>query len=101
MKEKITNKRDYNVDIAKGIAIILVVIGHMNHFFSYEDLIPTIIYSFHMPLFIILSGYVFNYHPEISQKEYICKRFGQIMKPYFIFAAITFLYYFVRSGGRC
>lgn len=91
-------ERENTVDIAKGIGIISVIIGHLNHFFAYEDLVPIIIYSFHMPLFIILSGYVFNYHPEASAKEYCYKRFSQIMKPYFMFAAITFLYDNARRG---
>ena len=48
-------------DIAKGIAIILVVLGHcLNHF---DDAvlhrICEIIYLFHMPLFVTLSGYSF------------------------------------------
>ena len=51
-------ERDTVVDVAKGIGIITVIIGHLNHFFSYDDLIPTLVYSFHMPLFIILSGYI-------------------------------------------
>lgn len=91
-------ERDATVDVAKGIGIIFVIIGHLNHFFQYEDLIPTVIYSFHMPLFIILSGYVFSYHSEVSSKEYCYKRFRQIIKPYFVFAAITYIYNYVRMG---
>lgn len=41
------------VDIAKGIAIILMVIGHEVNNID----IHTAIFSFHMPLFFILSGY--------------------------------------------
>lgn len=93
-----TMKRDSTIDIAKGFGIIFVIIGHMNHFFGYEEIVPTLIYSFHMPLFIILSGYVFNYHPEISSREYVYKRFLQIIKPYFIFAVITYLYDGILSG---
>lgn len=93
-------ERDLTVDIAKGIGIIFVIVGHLNHFFSYEGLVLTIIYSFHMPLFLILSGYVFNYHPEISTKEYCWRRFGQIMKPYFVFAVITYIFDYVKSGGE-
>ena len=91
-------ERDITVDIAKGIGIIFVVIGHLNHFFSYEGLAMTIIYSFHMPLFIFLSGYVFNFHPEVSMKKYCYRRFGQIIKPYFVFAVITFFYDCARNG---
>lgn len=49
------------VDLLKGIAIILVVMGHM--FEPYTDWLHSpinqMIYSVHMPLFIFLSGFVF------------------------------------------
>lgn len=92
-------KRNSTVDIAKGVGIVLVIIGHLNHFFSYEDMTLIMIYSFHMPLFIILSGYVFNFHSELSINEYCYKRFGQIIRPYFIFAIITLSYDIIRNGG--
>ena len=41
------------LDVARGIGILLVVIGHIT---SEGSLIHTAIYSFHMPLFFILSG---------------------------------------------
>ncbi len=41
-----------HIDIAKGIAICLMVYGHTN---SYG---MSFIYSFHMPLFFVLSGYL-------------------------------------------
>lgn len=57
-------KRIDYIDITKGIAIFLVVWGHViqvggaeRDFF--QDKLFTFIYSFHMPLFMILSGYVF------------------------------------------
>ncbi len=45
-------KRIHWIDIARGMAMDLVVIGHLglkNQFVQW-------IYSFHMPLFFILSG---------------------------------------------
>lgn len=42
------------VDIAKGLAIILVIIGHTAPFGS---IARNTIFSFHMPLFFLLSGY--------------------------------------------
>lgn len=48
-------KRIEALDIAKGIGIILVMIGHMTSSYLYNW-----IYSFHMPLFFILSGICFK-----------------------------------------
>lgn len=50
-------ERDNTVDILKGIAILLVVIGH----FSPVQQVENFIYSFHMPLFFFLSGITFWY----------------------------------------
>ena len=56
-----TKFRDQFLDIAKGLAIILVVIGHVVQGSSekFDDLFWfRVIYSFHMPLFVFLSGSV-------------------------------------------
>ena len=48
-------QRELKYDIAKGIAIILVIVGH-GHCIS--PLTLSFIYSFHMPLFFFASGYI-------------------------------------------
>ena len=48
-------KRIEALDIAKGIGIILVIIGHMS-----SSYLRDWIYSFHMPLFFVLSGICFK-----------------------------------------
>lgn len=45
------------VDISKGIAIILVIIGHT---ISLDGVGFKIIYSFHMPFFFLMSGYLYK-----------------------------------------
>ena len=69
------------LDNCKGFAIILVVIGHIlsgyigkNYFANHMPemhYIYEFIYSFHMPLFFILSGYVFQmaYSIDIAQNK--------------------------------
>ena len=56
------NNRLESIDRMKGIAILLVIIGHIIQFNNIDggtnNKIFNIIYSFHMPLFFILSGYV-------------------------------------------
>lgn len=62
-------KRLIELDLAKGFAILLVVIGHIadpgiepmvvgNDFYF---LLKKIIYSFHMPFFMFISGMIFFY----------------------------------------
>lgn len=55
------NQRVEYIDTLKGIAIILVVMGHVVQFiwgdrFGSDQILFVIIYSFHMPLFFFLSG---------------------------------------------
>ena len=45
------------IDLAKGIGIILMIIGHMP---SIPSAVHNWIFSFHMPLFFFLSGYMFK-----------------------------------------
>jgi len=52
-------KRDLQLDIAKGLAIMLVVMGHVIQLsnVSFDQSVGfRFIYSFHMPLFVLLSG---------------------------------------------
>lgn len=49
--------RDLKTDSLKFIMIFLVVLGHMGSYNDYNIGLCRIIYSFHMPVFIFLSGY--------------------------------------------
>lgn len=45
--------RDPLLDKAKGIGIILLILGHL---FTYKGLPYSLIFSFHMPLFFFICG---------------------------------------------
>ncbi len=49
-----------NIDLLKGGLIISVILGHVLQGSVDESIWRTIIYSFHMPLFIGISGFLFN-----------------------------------------
>lgn len=63
------NKRIEWIDIAKAVAIVLVGIGH----YSCPKILMAFIYSFHMPLFFILSGITFNTSKYTFQQFFIRK----------------------------
>ncbi len=88
-------KRIEYLDIAKGIGILLVVLGHndlkTNFPFFYH-----FIYSFHVPLFFFLSGYFIN--TSISFLEYSTKRFHAVLKPYLF--TILLIYFASVSFGN-
>jgi len=99
-------KRLEDIDIMKGIAIILVVMGHVLSW-AYKDFLPILrqdgwdynqivlwkfIYSFHMPLFMFVSGLV-AFNPA---KEYhivdIIKRLITYLVLFFVVSLMLFLY---------
>lgn len=53
------NMRDNSIDSIKGLLIFLVVLGHCLSLGNAEDTrtLHNMIYCFHMPLFVFLSGY--------------------------------------------
>lgn len=71
------------VDNLKGIGIILVVLGHMLP----GKMLASFIYSFHMPLFFFLSGYLTK---ERIFKENFKSKFRSLMMPYIIAAILSF-----------
>lgn len=71
----------------KGVGILLVILGHCMVF---ENPINRIIYSFHMPLFFILSGYVYNIKYKDLQKEFIFKKL-KVLLYYFILPTSIFM----------
>ena len=81
-------KRIEYLDIAKGVGILLVVLGH-NDFEVISLFVQRLIYSFHMPLFFFLSGYFLN--TAVPFFDFIKKRFNTLLKPFFF---TIFLIYF-------
>lgn len=88
-----TSKRINYIDIARAFAIILIVFGHTivhngNTYWLYK-----LIYSFHIVLFFIISGYVYKEKKEI--KTFIKQKFFSLMVPYFIFSILFLIPYFI------
>lgn len=77
------------VDVAKGIGIILVILGHMP---TIPIIIRLWIFSFHMPLFFFVSGYLYNVKDEsLSLNALLKKKTRKILKPYVIFSILFVL----------
>ena len=76
MKQTEKKRIDY-LDIARGIAIILMVIGH-----AVSGYKRAIIFSFHMPLFIIISGFFYKSGRNI--KEEIKNILKKLIIPYIV-----------------
>lgn len=94
MKEK---ERIAWIDIAKGIGIVLVVLGHC---VVKTDYAHKFIFSFHMPLFLALSGYCFHVTKYDSFKEVVLKRGKALLVPYFEFVIFGLVITLLVPGWR-
>lgn len=81
-------KRIAWIDTARGIGILFVLLGHI---LLYEKT-NIYIYSFHMPFFFFLSGYLANYEKSITAKEYIAKKIRTLIVPYLFFVTAGNMY---------
>lgn len=94
-------KRDVSLDIAKGILIFLVVWGHAIQFGfgykygesyeSYTDWMFRFIYTFHMPLFMAIGGYLYYYSNRKNFKAVLLSRIKSIGIPYLSYCTIMVL----------
>lgn len=105
MQKMIRTQKILNISLLQAFGILCVLLGHSLHVFSSWgwyfhnapinttcNIIHHIIYSFHMPLFIFLSGYLFYKmkSDNFDIVKYIFKRIKRLIVPFF---AVGFLYY--------
>lgn len=89
MNNQKANRFEY-IDVAKTVGILLVILGH-------TKLIPenlyVIIYSFHMPLFFIISGVLFNAekYDKTSFVPFIKAKFKAYIIPYLIYGCVNII----------
>ena len=76
--------REIWIDMLRGMGALLVLLGHL---VSGTSQLKFYIYSFHMPMFFFISGYLFKYKKNI---KYLVKdKIKKLIVPYFIFSIIS------------
>ena len=83
-----SKRKDY-IDIAKGLGIICIVIGHA---LTKGTPLRRWVFAFHVPLFFILAGLTFA--PKNSL-DYIKTRFRRLMIPYYLVSIFSIAIYLV------
>ncbi len=79
-----TKQRYIWVDVAKALAMLLVVLGHiMSYYGEYNSFKQTFI-MFHVPCFFFISGMFYSGNKGV--KLYIQKRVKVLIIPYFFFS---------------
>lgn len=93
-----SSKRNLYFDNAKLILIFLVVFGHViSPLKNHDDFLFTlysVIFLFHMPAFILISGY---FAKGYRKKGYFLKSVKKILLPYLIFQAIYSVFYYFNG----
>jgi fucose 4-O-acetylase-like acetyltransferase len=78
------NGRNIGLDLLKGIGILLMILGHMH----LPGRLTTFIFSFHMPLFFFVSGYLYRDKPIA---EIIQSNAQKILLPYIVTGSFVWL----------
>lgn len=102
----VANKRIEYIDFIKGICIFLVVWGHSiqnmgNNNDFWENPVHVFICSFHMPIFMVVSGFFFSKSIGSPLVGSLRKRFTQLIVPCFgwsIILVIIGICYQLRDG---
>lgn len=98
------NRIEY-IDALRGFAILLVVLGHLLQRNGYNNSgLYNTIYSFHMPLFFCISGFVTEYSCKLTNSSkikdylnYIKRKFNVIMIPYLFWSLVVDPLFFTSS----
>ena len=88
-----SDKRLHYIDILKGIGIILVILGHS----CISGKVYVYIFSFHMPLFFFISGYLYINNNNFM--NFVYKKIKTLLIPYICFAVITGIIYSLISNN--
>ena len=102
-----TTKRNHFLDLVKAFAIILVVIGHNIQFGSganyleeklfFDNIYFKYIYSFHMPLFMLISGYFFAYGITKKAKDIFINKFKSLIVPILTWAIFPLVVFVITT----
>ncbi len=78
------------IDVAKGIGILFIIFAHC---YIPNTLPKKIFYSFHIPLFFFISGYL---HKVRANNQFFIRKVRFLLKPYFFFSIISNLILFLH-----
>ncbi len=83
--------RVLQLDYLKGVFILLMVVFHLQHINQTYPLLCKAVYTFHMPAFLIISGYLINLNKDIMS---FGKSMLRLAVPYLVFETLYLLMIF-------
>ena len=83
--------------IAKGIGILLVVIGHFQppEAPAWWSALCDAIYGFHMPFFFLMSGFLYQ-HGKYAYRELLRGKVARLLYP---FVSVAAIFFFLKLGA--
>lgn len=87
------SKRLIWLDVAKGLAMLLVILGHC---LDHDVPLRYFVYSFHMPLFFVLAGFTMRAKPRLTVLVTSARR---LLAPYLVVCAILLFFAFVPPSS--
>lgn len=87
------------LDHARGFGIVLVVLAHALATAEDNGRLYSVIYSFHMPLFFVLSGLARGVKPDENIVLTARKLARTLLVPFVFFGLVTLCYYVVLQKG--
>ena len=85
-----TAQRDARIDAAKGVAIALVVLGHAK---GIPGEFTVLVYSFHVPLFFLLSGWLSHRRNAQAAAQTLSTLGRNLLLPYVFFFFVAYGYW--------
>ena len=85
MKDHSLQQKEYNTvfGILSAFGIVMIVAGHVDcRILTVGDLFPY--YSFHVPLFLFISGYFYREKEEQTPLAYVKRKFCRLLLPYLL-----------------
>lgn len=110
LPESMAAKKDANIETLRGMAIILVVFGHMIGYTSSggmrvsdDSLFRYLYYSLEyirLPLFTVISGWVYANKPvlETNQLKFLKGKLRRLIIPMFVISTLLFLFRMIIPG---
>ena len=108
---KVKSSKDLNIETLRGLAILLMVLGHIIGYTSdvgikvKDDSSWRFLYYslqyIRMPLFTVISGYVYAYKPLArfsSTNQFIVRKINRLLIPLVVVASLFFIVQYLTPG---
>lgn len=77
------------IDVLKGVGMVLVMFAHA----SLPNEIRKYIYTFHLPLFFCISGYLFSVKKYNTFAQFLKAKSKALLIPYLVFSLFNYVFY--------